>query len=137
MGERRAAHRYKLALGIAVRRLPISKESGIVHARTRNVSTCGLYFMSDQRLRVGARLDLSLTLPAELTQGSPVVTIDARARVVRVDEKPTGAVNGVGVAALIERYNISEKNYSSLHVASLPAKSRVGSRSIPPNCQDR
>jgi hypothetical protein len=109
MEERRAAHRYKLPLGLAVRRLPISKESGIAHARTRNVSTHGLYFISDQRLRVGARLDLSLTLPAELTQGSPVV-IDTRARVVRVDEKPTDAVNGVGVAALIERYDISEQN---------------------------
>ena len=87
MEERRVAHRYKLPLPVIVKRLPLEVAPGEIHVTTRDVSTSGVYFTSDERLAVGIRLDLSLTLPAEVTQGSAVV-IDAQARVMRVDEQP-------------------------------------------------
>jgi hypothetical protein len=83
----------------------MGKELEPLHARMEDVSSQGLYFTSNQRLAVGTRFNLCLTLPTELTHDNDVV-IDAQARVVRVVEKPENVVKRVGIAALIERYNI-------------------------------
>ena len=106
MEERRVAHRYKLPLPVIVKRLPLQAEPGEIHVTTRDVSTSGVYFTSDERLAVGIQLDLSLTLPPEVTQGSAIV-IDARARVMRVDEQPAGANDRFGIAAVIDKFNVS------------------------------
>jgi hypothetical protein len=108
MEERRIAHRYKLPLPVVVKCLPLREGSDALHATTRDVSTSGVYFTSDERLSIGSRLDLSLTLPPEVTQGSTVV-IDARAKVLRVDERPTGFLNHFGIAAAIDRFNVSRE----------------------------
>ena len=83
----------------------MGKELELINARMEDVSTQGLYFTSDQRIAVGTRFNFSPTLPTELSHNSDVV-IDAQARVVRVVEKPENVVKRVGIAALIERYNI-------------------------------
>jgi hypothetical protein len=106
MEERRVAHRYKLPLPVIVKRLPLEDAPGEMHVTTRDVSTSGVYFTSDQRLAVGILLDLSLTLPPEVTQGSAVV-IDAQARVLRVDEQPGAGHDRFGIAAAIDRFNVS------------------------------
>ena len=106
MEERRVAHRYKLPLPVIVKRLPLEAAPGEIHVTTRDVSTSGVYFTSDERLAVGIRLDLSLTLPPEVTQGSAVV-IDAQARVMRVDEQPRGVNDRFGIAAVIDKFNVS------------------------------
>jgi len=80
-------------------------ELELLNARMEDVSAQGLYFTSDQRTAVGTRFNFSPTLPTELSHNSDVV-IDAQARVVRVVEKPENVVTRVGIAALIERYNI-------------------------------
>ena len=106
MEERRTARRYRLPLTVEVRRVHVGKELELLHARMEDVSTHGLYYSSDQRLAVGTRFNFSLTLPTEFTHDSNVV-IDAQARVVRVVEKSEkNMVKRVGIAALIERYNI-------------------------------
>ena len=105
MEERRVAHRYRLPLPVTVKRLPLDAAPGEIRVTTRDVSTSGVYFTSDQRLSVGVKLDLSLTLPPEVTQGSAVV-IDAQARVMRVDERPTDALHRFGIAAIIDRFNV-------------------------------
>jgi hypothetical protein len=106
MKERRVAYRYKLPLHVVIKPLPFANESGALHAMTRDVSTTGVYFTSDQPLAVGNRLDLSLSLPPEVAQGSEVV-IDAQARVLRVDTQPTALHNYFGIAAAIDRFNVS------------------------------
>ena len=106
MEERRIAHRYKLPLPVIVKRLPLDAAPGEIHVTTRDVSTSGVYFTSDQPLSVGVKLDLSLTLPSEITQGSAVV-IDAQARVMRVDECPADVRGRFGIAAIIDRFNVS------------------------------
>lgn len=106
MKERRVAHRYKLPLPVIVKRLPLEPPAGEMHVTTRDVSTGGVYFTSGERLAVGIKLDLSLTLPTEITQGSAVV-IDAQARVMRVDEQPTGVDDRFGIAAIIDKFNVS------------------------------
>jgi hypothetical protein len=105
MEERRVAHRYKLPLPVIVKRLSLDPK-GELRVTTRDVSTSGVYFTSDEPLALGIKLDLSLTLPPEVTQGSAVV-IDAQARVMRVDERPSGADDRFGIAAVIDRFNVS------------------------------
>jgi hypothetical protein len=90
---------------VIVKRLSLDPK-GELRVTTRDVSTSGVYFTSDEPLALGIKLDLSLTLPPEVTQGSAVV-IDAQARVMRVDERPSGADDRFGIAAVIDRFNVS------------------------------
>jgi hypothetical protein len=57
-------------------------------------------------LSPGTELDFTLTLPAEITRGTEVF-VRAHGRVIRVDRRDDDE-NGpdVGVAAVIERYDI-------------------------------
>ena len=105
MEERRRAHRYKLPLSVVVKLVPASSEPELLHARTRDVSTGGVYFTTDRKLPVGMKFDLSLTLPKEVTQDAPVI-VAAQARVVRQEEKSENSTRRVGIAAQFERYNL-------------------------------
>ncbi len=105
MDERRTARRYDLSLPVIVR-TSNERVSRTREARTRDISTRGLYFTVDEDLKAGSELDMTLTLPAEMTHGVNVL-VRAFGRVVRADERKLedGTV-GVGVAAVIERYDI-------------------------------
>ncbi len=105
MEGRRGAHRYKLPLSVVVRLMPASSGPELLHARTRDVSTRGVYFTTDRKLPVGMKFDLSLPLPMEVTQGSPVV-VAAQARVVRQEERPDNLARRVRIAAQFEQYNL-------------------------------
>src|SRR5438477_2052921 len=102
MEERRSSHRYNLPLSVTVRPLPQDSASEF-RVTTRDVSTGGLYFTSTERLNIGNKLDLAVTLPSEATAGSSI-TIDAQAHVLRVDDAPGGAL---GVAVMIDKLNVS------------------------------
>src|SRR5258708_29409882 len=104
MTERRTARRYDLSLPVIIR-VPVEKEISSRSGKTRDISTRGVYFTIDQDLGTGAELDITLTLPAEVTRGSEVF-IRAMGKVVRIDKKPDSETSRVGVAAVIERYEI-------------------------------
>jgi hypothetical protein len=104
MTERRTARRYDLSLPVIIR-VPVEKETSSRSGKTRDISTRGVYFTIDQDLGTGAELDITLTLPSEVTRGSEVF-IRAMGKVVRVDKKPESESARVGVAAVIERYEI-------------------------------
>lgn len=106
MEERRVAYRYKVPLPVVVKRLLLGAEQAEMHVTTRDVSTSGLYFTSNEKLTIGNKIDLSLTLPPEATQGSAIV-IDAQARVMRVDECSANDAERFGIAAIIDRFNVS------------------------------
>src|SRR4030088_2297449 len=103
MTERRTARRYDLSLPVIIR-VPVERESSR-NGKTRDISTRGLYFTVDQDLSAGTELDITLTLPSEVTRGSEVF-IRATGKVVRVEKKPENGSSRVGVAAVIERYEI-------------------------------
>ncbi len=106
MRERRTARRYRLALPIVIFRLPKVKDTDPLRGRTRDISTHGLYFTTDRKLAQGAKLNFSLTLPREITSGTQV-SITAEATVVRVEKKKAeDNIERVGVAAVIERFEI-------------------------------
>ena len=105
MEERRTVHRYKISVAVTVRRQSRAMASEFVLAETLDVSTRGIYFTTNQRLAVGTRVRLSLTLPLQTTDSSWLV-VDAKARVIRVEESPDKVAGRVGIAAVIDNYKI-------------------------------
>src|SRR5579859_5970565 len=104
MTERRTARRYDLSLPIIIR-IPAERVPDSQKGKTRDVSTRGVYFVLDQDMEAGSELDLTLTLPAEITHGSEVF-VRAIGKVVRVERRMEDGSARMGVAAVIERYDI-------------------------------
>jgi c-di-GMP-binding flagellar brake protein YcgR len=104
MTDRRTARRYDLSLPVIVR-VPVEKDSSSRNGKTRDISTRGVYLVVDNDVNAGAELDLTVTLPAEVTGGSEVL-IRAMGTVVRVEKWPEDGHQRVGVAAVIQRYEI-------------------------------
>ena len=104
MTERRGTRRYDLSLPVIIR-MPTERLAGPQEGKTRDVSTRGLYFILDQNLEAGSELDITLTLPAEITHGSEVF-VRALWKVVRVEPRSEDGSSRMGVAAVIERYDI-------------------------------
>jgi hypothetical protein len=104
MNERRTARRYDLSLPVIIR-IPVETENSSRNGKTRDISTRGVYFMIDQDLGAGTEIDITLTLPSEITRGSEVL-VRAMGKVVRVDKRTENGSSRVGVAAVIERYEI-------------------------------
>lgn len=102
--ERRTSRRYDLSLPIVIR-LSTEKTIDAQRGKTRDISTHGLYFVMDQELQAGSKLDLTLTLPAEVTHGAEVF-VRAQGKVVRVEPRIEDGNTRKGVAAVIERYDI-------------------------------
>ena len=117
MSERRTARRYDLCLPIIIR---FCKEEAFdsQHGKTRDISTRGLYFVVEQNLEAGSEVDLTLTLPAEVTQGTEAF-VRALGRVVRVEEWSQDRNRRVGVAAVIRRYEIVRSDPAILAPRSL------------------
>jgi hypothetical protein len=104
MTERRTARRYDLSLPVIIR-FPAESLPDSQKGKTRDISTRGLYFVLDQDLEAGSELDITLTLPAEITHGSEVF-VRAMGKVVRVERRMEDGSARLGVAAVIERYDI-------------------------------
>ena len=104
MTERRTARRYDLSLPIIIR-VPAERELDTQQGKTRDVSTRGLYFVVEQNLEAGSELDITMTLPAEITHGTEVF-VRALGKVVRVERRMEDGSARMGVAAVIERYDI-------------------------------
>jgi hypothetical protein len=104
MTERRVARRYDLTLPIVIR-IPAERVPDSQEGRTRDISTRGLYFVVEQDLSAGSELDITLTLPAEITHGTEVF-VRAMGKVVRVERRMEDGNERMGVAAVIERYDI-------------------------------
>jgi len=85
--------------------MPINREPRSHSGQTRDISTRGVYFTMQDDLAPGAEVDFTLTLPAEITRGSEVF-VRAHGRVIRVDKRTDDDHDTVGVAAVIERYDI-------------------------------
>ena len=104
MTERRTARRYDLTLPISIR-FAAEKIIGRQDGRTRDISIRGLYFVIDKDVDAGSELDITLTLPAEITHGTDVY-VRAQGKVVRVERRVEEGEPRLGVAAVIERYDI-------------------------------
>jgi hypothetical protein len=104
MSERRVVRRYDLSLPVMVR-IPAQGVAETQSGRTRDISTKGLYFVIDREVRAGSNLDIMLTLPKEMTNGEEVL-VKASGKIVRVESRMEDGDERLGVAAVIERYDI-------------------------------
>ena len=104
MTERRTARRFDLSLPIIIR-VPTEQALNTQQGKTRDISTRGLYFVIEQNMEAGSELDITLTLPAEITHGTEVF-VRALGKVVRVERRSEDGDTRMGVAAVIERYDI-------------------------------
>ncbi len=99
MTERRNARRYDLTLPVVVR-------DGHEHGgKTRDVSTRGVYLLMDDGLEPGSSFSFTMTLPPEIT-GTTSVMVQAQGRVIRVDQREETTEPRLGIAAVIEKYEI-------------------------------
>jgi hypothetical protein len=107
--EKRIARRFAMKLPASVR---VSGVAGEVATETENVSARGIFFYVDRWMEEGARLEVTVAFPPQLTMIDPV-RVKFLDRVVRVfSDKPASrlGVAAVGVAAVIEEYEFLRSN---------------------------
>jgi len=99
-GERRVTRRYDLSLPIVVRAVP-HKRSEPCRGIIRDISTDGIYFITDEEFTPGAEFEFTVALPVGITQGIEV-SMHAHSRVLRTEERREDDTTHTGVAAVIE-----------------------------------
>jgi hypothetical protein len=104
--EKRASRRFDLHLPVSVS-LPNTEN---VEALTRDISHRGLCFVLQKPLQLGSDVELTITLPAEVTLMAPV-RVRCSARVVRVESAASSM--DIAVAATIENYEFLSPEDSS------------------------
>ena len=103
MPERRNARSYDLSLPIIVR-IPAALADS-QEGKTRDISTRGIVLRHRTGFEAGSELDMTVTLPPEITHGEEVF-VRAAGKIVRVDPRTEARNMRLGVAAMIERYDI-------------------------------
>lgn len=119
-GERRSLQRFSMKLPASV------KVSGIpceFPTETENVSGCGIFFYLDRWMTTGARVEITMSFPAEVTMAEPV-RVRLIARVVRVESEEWA--KRVGMAAAIEEYEYVPFSEGLAYSADLPGFSAIG-----------
>jgi len=79
--------------------------------QTENVSARGVFFYLDRWMKEGAQVEVTMTLPPQVTLTEPV-RVRFYARVVRA--KPEAPSTRVGIAATIEEYEFIRPKESNL-----------------------
>ena len=89
--ERRAAQRFELHLPLAVR-----FEGRTVPGFTQDLSARGIFFYCEANLPEGAAVELTFTMPCEITLGESM-PVRCLGRVLRVAHLQGGQRNGIAV----------------------------------------
>jgi PilZ domain-containing protein len=108
MKDRRSARRYDLSLPVIIH-APILKGAVSRIGQTRDISTRGVYFTIENNLSVGAKLDITVPFPTELTRGNKV-SIRALGEALRLEKRSENGDQMVGVAAVFEMCQIVKKH---------------------------
>jgi hypothetical protein len=116
MTDRRVAHRYEMSSPILVCQSVNPPEFYTAHLR--DISTSGVYFLVDGSFTPGSNVELTLSLPLEITCGAQIL-IRASGKIVRVDDRRRGT-EAIGVAAAIQRFDIIRPN-AAVPVAAVAA----------------
>jgi hypothetical protein len=89
--ERRSGQRFQLHLPLA-----IHVDGKAVRGFTQDVSSRGLFLYTEAQLAEGAAVELTFTMPSEITLGESM-RVRARGRVLRADTSQAGPRTGVAV----------------------------------------
>jgi hypothetical protein len=98
--ERRAARRYKVSLRFEIWPESTSKGLQPTFFNTKDISSLGFYFESDQDFPVGSKFNFSVMFPQEIAGGRTEL-VNGLARTVRIERTPE---DRLGVGILIESY---------------------------------
>jgi hypothetical protein len=109
--EMRKARRYGLSLPVYIH-APIQKDFSTRNGRTCDLSTRGIYFLTESDLKTGNEVNLTITVPNEITRGSDVF-INVTGKVVRVKDRPEFDGMTTGVAVTIDHYEIVHSDLAS------------------------
>ena len=98
---RRAARRYDVLLPVIVQ----AAARQCCSARSRDISTGGTYlFVESDDLFPGTKVELTLSLPKELTGGTGAL-MRASGKIIRVDRFSGDETRRMGVAVMFETYD--------------------------------
>jgi PilZ domain len=111
--ERRAMRRFIMKLPASVRVSGIPSEFS---TETENVSARGIFFYLDRWMTEGARVEVTMAFPSQVTLTDPV-RVRFLARVVRV--VPGKTATRVGVGAVIEEYEFIRSSDESQDFAGM------------------
>ena len=126
--ERRVGQRFSYLLAVSFRQIADSIE-GL--GFTQDLSSRGVFFFTDAALQVGAEIELTLRMPAEITLGESM-PVRCRGRILRVvgpstsSHESSGASRAetkIGVAVRLEGYEYLAEDAASstthVRIASL------------------
>ena len=116
--DRRTMRRFAMKLPASVRVSGIPSEFPV---ETENVSARGIFFYIDRRMTPGARVEVTMSFPSQVTLSDPL-RVRFIARVLRVEAQDSA--ERAGVAAMIEEYEFLQ-----------PADGTRGSESLEPSWQ--
>lgn len=104
MTKRRNALYYDLSLPLFIR-VPSKRKEPAQIGRTRYISERRVYFTTNNAFSTGAKLNLSVTLPIEVTRRVSVF-LRAIGKVVHMDKRSTNGIQSIGIVAAVKRWNI-------------------------------
>jgi hypothetical protein len=81
-------------------------EQRTAHTITQDVSSRGVYFFLPEAIPNGTAVEIEMTLPAQITLGSPV-SVRCHGRIQRCEMKPG---ESAGMATMIEKYEFLSEN---------------------------
>ena len=124
--ERRGAQRFEVHLPVAVR-----FEGRTMPAFTQDLSGRGMFFYTEASLPEGATVELTFTMPSEVTLGENM-PVRCRGRVLRCTPPKSGQRNGIAVQLDSYEYLTAEERTSaSQFVRVSAAAAGAGARPIP------
>jgi PilZ domain len=97
--ERRRSERFNFAVPLTVQ-WTNGPEQRQAHAVTQDVSSGGVYFFLPETIPDGTVVEIEMTLPAQITLGTPV-RVRCLGRIQRSVRKPG---ESTGMATMIEKY---------------------------------
>jgi hypothetical protein len=114
--ERRVGQRFSYLLAVSFRQISSTIE-GL--GFTQDLSSRGVFFFTDAALQVGAEIELTLRMPAEITLGESM-PVRCRGRILRVVGPATHENSGasraetkIGVAVRLEGYEYLAEDAAS------------------------
>ena len=124
--ERRGAQRFVVHLPLAVH-----FEGRTIPAFTQDLSGRGMFFYTEAALPAGAVVELTFTMPSEVTLGENM-PVRCRGRVLRSTAPKNGQRNGIAVQLDSYEYLTAEERTSaSQFVRVSAAAAGAGARPIP------
>jgi len=124
--ERRGGQRFPYLIPLSLRH-PATSIEGV--GFTQDVSSRGVFFLTEAALTEGTEIELTLKMPSEITLGESM-RVRARGRILRVTRLPEDSQNGkIGVAVRFEGYE-----YLAESADSAPAVSRASA--LHPQAED-